>query len=477
MKTKITTIIIIILLIAGILGGYLIFAKKDFGVMISQRENNQTTNVGGNEELEGKIESDLQGQELEITNKINSYISNIYNGLNTSISEFDDINSADEDWIWECAYSNLHNVVDEDTTMIVKKEQIEESAKQIFGDNLQKEFPKEGLEFWLEPESDGYFYARASIEKDFYNDYALISYKINDNIITANIVEYKYNEIFRGEPTELNLYKTDSEEIVKSYSLNFTGSNERYNDFLLQKCDEAEIFVKDNAEIFSIATITLEYDEKEDTMYVKSFERNNKDSIQYIEMTEANYKKYNTLPNYFRIQEMINNENGTITIRGRVYQETEPLKITKEQYEELLEGKVIDLLGYQMKANKEEPDNGGYDMLITSTTEDKWMKFYVETNIDGSGKLHYYTEDEMYMGTPFQKDETGRFTGTNTYLQITLDDNLKCESGNGSTTLKDECNTFNGTFNIDNDDIKLPYLNDEFNFENGKCVSIKFSGV
>ena len=206
---------------------------------------------------------------------------------------------------------------------------------------------------------------------------------------------------------------------------------------------------------------------------------NNTDSIQYIEMTEANYKKYNTLPNYFRIQEMIDNKNGTITIRGRVYQETELLKITKEQYEDLLDGKVIDLLGYQMKVNKDEaPNNGGYDMLITSTIEEKWLKFYVERNTDGSGKLHYYTEEEMYRATPFKEDETGRFIGTNTYLQITLDDKLKCESGNVSSTLREEFNKSNGLFNINkNDDIKLPYLNDEFYFENGKCVSIRFSGV
>ena len=120
----------------------------------------------------------------------------------------------------------------------------------------------------------------------------------------------------------------------------------------------------------------------------------NNSSSKYVEMTEENYKKYNTLPNYFRIQEMIDNEDGTITIRGRVFKETELLKITKEQYIELVDGKVIDLLGYQMKINNDEDsDNGDYDMLITSISEEKWMKFYVEKNIYGSGKLHYYTED------------------------------------------------------------------------------------
>lgn len=273
MKTKITTIIIVIvLLMAGIIGGYLIFSQKDLGLMISKREENKTNNIAGNEELNSKIENDLENQETKFLNKIDTYISNIYYGLNTTISEFENINSANEEWIWECAYSNLNNIVSDDTT-IVKKEQIEESAKQVFGNNFKKEFPEEGLEFWLEPEEDGYFYAKTSVEKDFYDDYILVSYERNGSIITANIVEYKYNEIFLGEPTHLNLYKIDSEDIIKTYSLNYNGLNDKYNDFLLQKQEEAETFVKNNAEMFSTATITLEYDEQTETMHIKSFER------------------------------------------------------------------------------------------------------------------------------------------------------------------------------------------------------------
>lgn len=203
-------------------------------------------------------------------------------------------------------------------------------------------------------------------------------------------------------------------------------------------------------------------------------------STKYIEMTEAMYKKYSTSPYSFRIQEMIDNKNGTITIKGRVYKEIELLSITKEQYNNLVNGKTINLLGYQMKVNKDEdPDNGGYDLLITSTG-DKWMKFYVEKNSDGSGKLHWYTESEMYQGTPFQEGETGRFAGTDTYMQITLDENLNCKWGSESKTLKKEYNDrkSNGTLNIkDENDTMLTLANDEFVFKNGKCTSIIFSNI
>ena len=50
--------------------------------------------------------------------------------------------------------------------------------------------------------------------------------------------------------------------------------------------------------------------------------------------------------------------------------------------------------------------------------------------------------------------------------------------GDDLNTLREEFNRLNGLLDVDmSDDIKLPYLNDEFHFENGKCVSISFSNV
>lgn len=237
----------------------------------NQEKASKTTSKGIRTELEENIDLDLQEEKFK--EKIDNYISNIYFGLDTYITEFDNINLADEKWIWECTYKFLCKDNTFSSSIIISKENIETVAKKCFGSDLQKEFPKEGLEYWLEPKEDGYFLAVASTESDFHNDYEILSYKKNDKNIIVDIVEYKYNEIFLGEPTKLELYKINSDEVVKSYSLNISSATDIYNDFLLNKHNEAKIFVKENIGLFSTATITLEYDEQNDLLYIKSFER------------------------------------------------------------------------------------------------------------------------------------------------------------------------------------------------------------
>ena len=273
MKTKISTVLlIIIIIVATIIGINFLLQPKKIGEMVTERDLNETTKETIKSELEGRIDLDLQEQEKIFEKKLDDYISDIYFGLDTYMSEFDNINLADENWIWECTHRFLWKD-DNAIPGIISKEDIETAAKKCFGDNLQKEFPKEGLEFWLEPEEDGYFLAAASTELDFHNDYEIVSYNKTDKDIIVNIVEYKYNEIFLGEPTEFNLYKVNSDEIIKSYDLSPNTVNGNYNEFLLNKHDEAKIFVKENVELFSTATITLEYDEQNDLLYIKSFER------------------------------------------------------------------------------------------------------------------------------------------------------------------------------------------------------------
>lgn len=272
MKIKISTIIIMII-IATIIGIFFLLQPKKIVEIVKERNLNEITNEEIKTELEGKIDIDLQEQEKEFEEKIDMYVSDIYSGIDTYISEFKDINSATEQWIWECACRFLWKDDTILTANIISKEDVEIAAKKCFGDNLQKEFPKEGIEFWLEPEEDGYILAAASTESDFHNDYEILSYKKTDEDVIVNIVEYKYNEIFLGDPTELKLYKINSDEIVKTYSLNDSPITDNYNDFLLNKHNEAKIFVKENIELFSTATITLEYDEQNDLLYVKSFER------------------------------------------------------------------------------------------------------------------------------------------------------------------------------------------------------------
>ena len=274
MKVKISILLlIIIIIVVTIMGINFLLQPKEILEIVKERNLNETTNEKIKTELEGKIDLDLQEQEQKFKEKINEYISKIYIGTYTYMSEFNNINLANEQWIWECAYINLVNFEELYTAMTVTKEDVEMSARQLFGDDLQKEFPKEGLEFWLEPEGDGYFYAAAGIESDFYNDYQILSYKKSDKDIIVNIVEYKYNQYWLGEPTELNLYKINSDKVIKTYSLNNIITNDNYDDFMSSKVSEAMTFVKENPELFSTATVTLEYDEQNDLLYIKSFER------------------------------------------------------------------------------------------------------------------------------------------------------------------------------------------------------------
>lgn len=204
-------------------------------------------------------------------NKVDQYLGDIYYGTDTWMPTFNNINSTDENWIWECAYSNLFKD-GRDPGMFVTKEQIENSAKEVFGENLKKQFPNEGLEFWLEPEADGYFVARASIEADYYIDYIINSIENKENKVVVEIIEYRYNDIWH-EQSELQVFNINYNEPITKYDLTYTGSIDLYNDYLLEKMKKAETFVVDNKEKFSTAKITLEIDEKTGNLYIVSVER------------------------------------------------------------------------------------------------------------------------------------------------------------------------------------------------------------
>lgn len=110
-------------------------------------------------------------QEVKIyKEKVKKFIDIFY--FTGELPSFDDINSVDEDWIWLAAYYNLFSG-EQDLGMYVTKEYVENSAKDIFGENLKKEFPIEGLEFWLEPENGKYFVKKAGVDFDYINDFEI----------------------------------------------------------------------------------------------------------------------------------------------------------------------------------------------------------------------------------------------------------------------------------------------------------------
>ena len=97
----------------------------------------------------------------EIEN-IESYISQIYmwKEITTeALPEFDDINKANELWIWEVVKRNLEEY---ETT----KEEIEQKAKEIFGEEFDKKFPKEGNQsFEYDEESCNYLATETNLNE------------------------------------------------------------------------------------------------------------------------------------------------------------------------------------------------------------------------------------------------------------------------------------------------------------------------
>ena len=123
---------------------------------------------------------------VEEIQKIEEKISNVYmwkEVTGEALPEFQDINSANDTWIWEVVKNNLENYE-------VTYEEIKEEAKIIFGDNFNKEFPKEGNSSFIY-NSETNKYIATEVEFDQEEDSFLL-----DNIIKTDegyevqIVEY-----------------------------------------------------------------------------------------------------------------------------------------------------------------------------------------------------------------------------------------------------------------------------------------------
>lgn len=79
-------------------------------------------------------------QEIE---KIENYIDQIYMWkeiTGDALPLFEDINKANERWLWEVVKKNMEDDV-------LSYEQIQEKAKELFGPNFTKKFPKGGTEY------------------------------------------------------------------------------------------------------------------------------------------------------------------------------------------------------------------------------------------------------------------------------------------------------------------------------------------
>ena len=173
----------------------------------------------------------------------------------------------------------------------------------------------------------------------------------------------------------------------------------------------------------------------------------------YQEMNWENYDEANKDNKTFRIQDVIHNNDGTITIRGRVYQYLDlPSTLSSKEYQALLDGKSLNILGE--KATKVQDDSialeAGYDIALKVETQKYKYNFY-----------YYATEDEeSQTAVLYNGSDSSIAEGTNVYLQKTLSGDFECSYYGKIIALKDYYK--NDVHIADANRTRLLHKNDEF---------------
>ncbi len=132
----------------------------------------------------------------EIEN-IENYISEIYMWqeiTNEALPTFDNINNANELWIWEVVKKNLEEFE-------LDYQQIQDKGKEIFGEDFKKEFPKEGSQsFEYNEETQKYYPTETNLD-DKEDRFLLNTIERTDEGYKVEIIEYieDYSKVIEGQ--------------------------------------------------------------------------------------------------------------------------------------------------------------------------------------------------------------------------------------------------------------------------------------
>lgn len=181
-------------------------------------------------------------QEIE---QIETYITKIYmwrEVTSEALPTFENINEASDMWTWEAVKKNLEDYE-------LSYDQIQEKAKELFGTDFTKEFPKEGTENFTYDEQTGKYYA-TGMGLDQEEDCFLLN-QINptDTGYEVEIVEY------------LEDYSQESQIIIKNLNNEEIGKVEENQE------SSSQDIVKNNLDKFTKKIVTLK--KEGDNIYVQ----------------------------------------------------------------------------------------------------------------------------------------------------------------------------------------------------------------
>ena len=145
---------------------------------------------------------------IEEINKIESYVERIYMWkeiTNEALPTFEDINNASDLWTWEVVKKNLEEYE-------LTYEQINEKAKEIFGESFQQQFPKEGTEGIIYNQDENKYYL-SEVNLDGQEDLFLLNnIEKKDGKYIVEIIEYL--EDYTSQ-TSISIINLQGEEIGK----------------------------------------------------------------------------------------------------------------------------------------------------------------------------------------------------------------------------------------------------------------------
>ena len=173
---------------------------------------------------------------IEEINKIEEKISSVYmwkEVTKEALPTFNNINEADDKWVWEVVKNNLENYE-------VTYEEIQEEAKIIFGENFNKELPHEGnSSFEYNKETNRYIATEVEFDQEE-DSFLLDNINKTDDGYIVEIVEY------------LEDYSTEDNVIVK------TTNNEEIGRVAISESEtKIQEIVKNNKDRFTKKKIEL----------------------------------------------------------------------------------------------------------------------------------------------------------------------------------------------------------------------------
>lgn len=222
-------IFLFILLVGAVLAFGLYFIANNEKDDVQEKQQDESLNV----ELDKKEEvSSLEKATLE------GYVEKIYKyGEIVNIPTFENINNADEEWLWVIAFKECEN------TEMVTKSELVAKAKELFGTSFNKQ-PKEDSVFGADWNEEMQYYegkAHGLMAEDE-TRYIVKSVEKDQNRFKVEIVEYVLNvsEIIKGEENAKVQIK-NGDTVVATVSEN-----------------EDKEYVKENSEMFTSRILEIE---------------------------------------------------------------------------------------------------------------------------------------------------------------------------------------------------------------------------